>query len=136
MEAASVKLKEAGARRVLPLKVSGPFHSAMLAGAGEKLKEALENVQIKEFTTPYVTNVTAQYVRNPEEVKDLLVKQVSSPVRWQQCVEAMIADGVDTFVEIGPGRTLTGFLRKIDRNVKGFHVEKPEDMENVLQALA
>lgn len=136
VEAASVKLKEAGARRVIPLKVSGPFHSAMLTGAGEKLKEVLKPVQIRKFTTPYVTNVTAQYVRNPEEVKDLLVKQVSSSVRWQQCVETMIADGVDTFVEIGPGRTLTGFLRKINRNVKGYHVEKPEDLEELLTALA
>lgn len=136
VEAASGKLKEAGARRVLPLKVSGPFHSAMLTGAGEKLREALKDVEIREFSTPYVTNVTAQYVRRPDEVKELLVQQVSSPVRWQQCVEAMIADGVDTFVEIGPGRTLTGFLRKINRNVKGFHVEKPEDMENLMKALA
>lgn len=136
VEDASARLKEAGARRVVPLQVSGPFHSPLLAGAGEKLGKALEDVEVHPFSTPYVTNVTAEYVRTPEPVKDLLIRQVSSPVRWQQCVEAMIAEGVDTFVEIGPGRTLTGFLRKIDRSVRGFHVEKPEDMEKVLQELA
>ncbi|MGI6070879.1 MAG: ACP S-malonyltransferase [Blautia sp.] len=134
--AASDKLKEAGAKRVLPLKVSGPFHSPMLCGAGEKLRGALETVEIHSFETPYVTNVTGCYVTAPDQVKELLVKQVSSSVRWQQCVEAMIADGIDTFVEIGPGHTLTGFLRKIDRSRKGFHIEKPEDMEKLLEALA
>ena len=134
--AAGEALKAAGARRVIPLKVSGPFHCELLKGAGEKLGQELEKVEIQSFTVPYVTNVTAQYVTGPEQVKELLVSQVSSSVRWQQCVEAMIADGVDTFVEIGPGRTLTGFLRKINRNVKGFHVEKPEDMEILMKARA
>lgn len=133
---ASEKMKEAGAKRVLPLKVSGPFHSPMLTGAGEKLGEALEAVTVHPFETPYVTNVTGAYVTEPGQVKELLVKQVSSSVRWQQCVEAMIADGIDTFVEIGPGHTLTGFLRKIDRSKRGFHIEKPEDMEKLLEALA
>ena len=88
-------------------------------------------MEIQPFTIPYVTNVTAQYVTEPEQVKELLVKQVSSSVRWQQCVEQMIRDGVDTFIEIGPGRTLTGFLKKIDRNVKAFHIEKTEDLDAI-----
>ena len=93
--AAGEALKAAGARRVIPLKVSGPFHCELLKGAGEKLGRELES-----FTVPYVTNVTAQYVTGPEQVKELLVSQVSSSVRWQQCVEQMIDDGVDTFIEI------------------------------------
>lgn len=124
-------LREYGVRRIMPLNVSGPFHSRMLEGAGEQLGKILEVLKIKEFTVPYVSNVTADYVREPSEVKELLVRQVSSPVRWQQCVERMIADGVDTFVEIGPGKTLTGFMRKINRNVKAINIEKMEDLRLV-----
>lgn len=129
--AAGEALKAAGARRVIPLKVSGPFHCELLKGAGEKLGQELEKVEIQPFTIPYVTNVTAQYVTGPEQVKELLVSQVSSSVRWQQCVEHMIDNGVDTFIEIGPGKTLTGFLKKINRNVKALHVEKTEDLDEV-----
>ena len=124
-------LKAAGARRVIPLKVSGPFHCELLKEAGKKLGEELEKIEIQTFAIPYVTNVTAQYVTESDQVKNLLVKQVSSSVRWQQCVEQMIRDGVDIFIEIGPGRTLTGFLKKIDRNVKAFHIEKTEDLDAV-----
>ncbi|RHT52879.1 [acyl-carrier-protein] S-malonyltransferase [Ruminococcus sp. AM29-26] len=124
-------LKAAGARRVIPLKVSGPFHCELLKEAGKKLGEELEKIEIQTFAIPYVTNVTAQYVTESDHVKNLLVKQVSSSVRWQQCVEQMINDGVDTFIEIGPGKTLTGFLKKINRNVKALHIEKIEDLEAV-----
>ena len=124
-------LKAAGARRVIPLKVSGPFHCELLKEAGKKLGEELEKMEIQTFAIPYVTNVTAQYVAKSDQVKNLLVKQVSSSVRWQQCVEQMINDGVDTFIEIGPGKTLTGFLKKINRNVKALHIEKIEDLEAV-----
>ncbi len=128
-------LKEAGARRVLPLKVSGPFHSKMLTGAGEQLKKVLEPVEIMNFDIPYVTNVTAEYVTDPSLVKSLLVQQVSSSVLWQQSVERMISEGVDTFIEIGPGKTLTGFMRKINRNVKAVNVEKLEDLEKVVKGV-
>ena len=124
-------LKAVGARRVIPLKVSGPFHCELLKEAGKKLGEELEKIEIQTFAIPYVTNVTAQYVTESDQVKNLLVKQVSSSVRWQQCVEQMINDGVDTFIEIGPGKTLTGFLKKINRNVKALHIEKIEDLEAV-----
>lgn len=133
VERAGESLKEAGARRIIPLNVSGPFHSGMLEGAGEKLGEALAEVKLHEFTVPYVANVTAQYVTETSEVKELLVKQVSSPVRWQQCVERMLADGVDTFIEIGPGKTLAGFMRKIDRKAKVLNVEKVEDLEKAVK---
>ena len=134
--AAGEALKAAGARRVIPLKVSGPFHCSLLKDAGEKLGQALEDVKIQKFAIPYVTNVTAQNVTEPDQVKNLLVKQVFSSVRWQQCVEQMISDGVDTFIEIGPGKTLTGFLKKINRNVKALHVEKVEDLEAVRKELS
>ena len=131
VEEACERLKEAGARRCVPLKVSGPFHSIMLKEAGEKLGEVLDKVKIEEIRTPYITNVTADYVTESGMVKSLLEKQVYSSVKWQQSVEKMIEDGVDTFIEIGPGKTLTGFLKKINRNVKGFNIEKIEDLEKV-----
>ena len=132
---AAEKLKEAGARRCIPLNVSGPFHSAMLKEAGEKLGKVLEQVELRAFSTPYVTNVTAEYVTEPSEIKELLGRQVYSSVKWQQSVERMIADGVDTFIEIGPGRTLKGFLKKINKNVTGLHIEKVEDLDAVVKML-
>ena len=119
----------AGAKRIVQLNVSGPFHSPMLAGAGEKLGEALADVEIRDFSIPYVANVTADYVTDKASVRDLLKRQVSSSVRWQQSVERMIADGVDEFVEIGPGRTLSGFMKKINREVNVCNIDKMEDFE-------
>ena len=133
VEEASKKLQEAGAKRVVPLNVSGPFHSAMLEEAGEKLADVLEKVTISELQIPYVTNVTAEFVKDHQKIRSLLAKQISSPVKWQQSVEAMIAEGVDTFIEIGPGKTLAGFMRKIDRNVKVYNVQTIEDIEKVVQ---
>lgn len=135
VEAACEKLKEAGAKRTVMLNVSGPFHSRMLTGAGEKLGKVLENVEVHTPSIPYVANVTAAYVTDASQVKPLLTKQVSSSVRWQQSVETMLADGVDTFIEIGPGKTLAGFMRKINRTVKVMNIEKLEDVEKVVNAL-
>ena len=135
VEEACEKLKAAGAKRAVMLNVSGPFHSGMLTAAGEKLGQVLSRVELHEPRIPYVANVTAQYVKSAAEVKELLTRQVSSSVRWQQSVEAMIADGVDTFIEIGPGKTLAGFMRKISRDVKTLNVEKLEDIGKVAEAL-
>ena len=121
--------KASGAKRVVPLKVSGPFHSKMLQGAGEKLKEELKKVEISDSFVPYIANVTAGYVTKKEEVKPLLASQVSSSVRWQQTIERLLADGADEFVEIGPGKTLTGFMRKINRDVAAVNIDKYEDFE-------
>ena len=129
VEEASVRLKEAGARRVLPLTVSGPFHSSMLQNAGKELEKELSKVEFSSLKIPYVTNVTAQYVTDFKETKDLLAKQISSSVRWQQSVEKMLEDGVDTFVEIGPGKTLTGFMKKIAPDAKTYNIQKVEDLE-------
>lgn len=131
VEQAGERLKENGAKRVLPLNVSGPFHSPLLQEAGQELKKVLNQVEFSDLEVPYVTNVTAQYVYDAKETKELLVQQITSPVRWQQSVEEMIRQGVDTFVEIGPGRTLSGFLRKINRDVKVYQVSTWEDIEKV-----
>ena len=131
VETAAVKLKEAGARRVIPLNVSGPFHSYLLEEAGEKLGRFLENIPVSEPKIPYVANVTAAYVTKAEDVKPLLTRQVSSSVRWQQSVETMLADGVDRFIEIGPGKTLAGFIRKINREATVINIEKFEDLEKL-----
>lgn len=131
VELAGVRLKEAGAKRVIPLNVSGPFHSKMLAGAGEKLGEVLKPIKVSTPKIPYVANVTAEYVRDAAKVKPLLIEQVSSSVRWQQSVERMLKDGVDTFIEIGPGKTLSGFVKKITRDVTVLNIEKIEDLEKL-----
>ena len=135
VEAVAESLKAAGAKRVIPLKVSGPFHSRMLTEAGKKLGQVLEQVPVSKPQIPYVANVTAQYVTDAESVKPLLENQVSSSVRWQQSVEMMIADGVDTFIEIGPGKTLSGFMKKINRNVTVLNIEKMEDVEACAECL-
>ena len=135
VDAAGAALKEAGARRVIPLNVSGPFHSPMLQKAGEQLGMVLEDVTVHDIAIPYVANVTAEYVTEKNQVKELLSRQVAASVCWQQSVENMLSQGVDTFLEIGPGKTLTGFLKKIDRNAVGLHIEKPEDLEEILRKL-
>lgn len=129
VELAGAQLKNAGAKRVVSLNVSGPFHSQMLTKAGEELGKTLAQIEIHPLKIPYVANVTAEYVTDEKEIKGLLEKQVSHSVRWQQSVEAMLAKGVDTFVEIGPGKTLSGFMRKINRDVKTVNIEKLEDLE-------
>ncbi len=135
VEAAGEALKNAGAKRVIRLNVSGPFHSKMLEEAGEKLAGELQDVEISGIATPYLTNVTADYVKSGDDVKDYLRRQVSSSVRWQQSVERMIVDGVDTFVEMGPGKTLSGFMRKINRSVTMYNIETMADFEKVTALL-
>lgn len=134
-QAAVEKLTAAGAKRCVPLKVSGPFHSPLLVGAGEKLAKELAHVEIHDIQIPYIANVTADYVTDKSQVKPLLEKQVSSSVKWQQTIERMIADGADTFVEIGPGKTLSGFMRKINKDMKVINVEKVEDLEKLNELL-
>ncbi|MCI5995496.1 MAG: ACP S-malonyltransferase [Blautia sp.] len=128
-------LKMEGARRIIQLKVSGPFHSEMLKGAGEKLGKVLDQVSIHDIQVPYLSNVTADYVTDREQIPSILMRQVFSPVRWQQSVERMLADGTDIFLEIGPGKTLTGFLRKINRGAAGINIETAEDLEKAAETL-
>ena len=133
-------LKEAGAKRCIPLNVSGPFHSPMLKGAGDKLAIELNDVEIHDIAIPYVTNVTGGFVNDKSDVKKLLADQVSNSVKWIQCVEAMLDDGVDTFIEIGPGKTLSSFVKKIakehDKEVTIINVDKYEDLDKLREALS
>lgn len=133
---AAAALTEVGAKRCIPLKVSGPFHSALLKGAGEKLYEELKDVTLRTPKMPYLTNVTADYVTSEENIKELLKQQVASSVRFQQSIEKMIADGVNVFVEIGPGKTLNGFIRKISKDVKVLNLDKLADLDRVMEELS
>ncbi len=136
---AADKLKEAGARRAVMLNVSGPFHSSLLTGAGEKLQKVLDDLSIGKPQIPYVANVNASYVTEQEEIEPLLVRQVSNSVRWQQSVEAMVEDGVEVFIEIGPGKTLAGFNKKIGKAIGKelltYNVATMEDIDKVVEAL-
>ncbi|NLC44494.1 MAG: ACP S-malonyltransferase [Clostridiales bacterium] len=135
VEKASELAKKAGAKRVVPLPVSGPFHSPLLKPAGDALAELLKNIGIKTPQVPVVSNVSAKPSGCVEEIRELLAKQVSNSVRWEDCIRYMIAQGVDTFLELGPGKALSGFLRKIDNTVNTYNVEDLASLENVLGLL-
>lgn len=121
--------KEAGAKRVIPLEVSGPFHSSLMKPAADKLAETLAGVAMQPAAVPVVANVTAEPVRDPAVIRDLLVRQVYSPVLWEDSVAALIALGVDTFVEIGSGTVLAGLIRKIDKNVRVVSINSAAAIE-------
>lgn len=131
VEAAAEKLREKGARKVVMLSVSGPFHTSMLKPAAEKLSHELENISIGKMHVPVITNVTGDYIKSESEVKDILRRQVMSSVFWEDTIKRMIVDGVDTFIELGPGKTLTAFIKKIDRKVKSFNVEDVESLNKL-----
>jgi len=136
VEKAAAIAVELGAKRAVPLAVSAPFHCSLMAPAAEKLKAELEKVEVHEMKVPVVANVNAEIVPSAEYVKESLYKQVSSPVLWEDSVRTMIGNGVDTFVEIGPGKVLSGFIKKIDRNVRTLNVEDIASLENTLHELA
>lgn len=127
--------KEKGAKRAMLLPVSAPFHCSLLKPAGEKLKLELDNISLEEMKIPVVTNVTAEYILDKTKVKDLLINQVSNPVLWENCVKKMIDDGVDTFIEIGPGKVLSGFIKKINKEVKILNVEDIESLNKTISEL-
>lgn len=126
---------EKGAKRAMLLNVSAPFHCSLLKPAGEKLLKELENVEIKAMNMPVVTNVTGEIIESHDEIKDLLVRQVSTSVRWEDCVRTLINNGVDTFIEIGPGKVLSGFIKKINKEMRIFNVEDKATLDNVVAAL-
>jgi [acyl-carrier-protein] S-malonyltransferase len=135
VDRAAAALSEAGAKRCIPLKVSGPFHSELLKGAGEKLENELIPINLRNPKIPYISNVDALDVVEKAPIKTLLKNQVSNSVCWQQTIEKMIANGVDTFIEIGPGKTLSGFMKKINKEVKCMNIDKLEDLDKVLETL-
>ncbi len=127
--------KEKGAKRALILPVSAPFHCSMLKPAGEKLAKELDCIEMKEMNIPVIANVNAEYIENKGQIKELLVEQVSSSVRWEESVRKMIADGVDTFIEVGPGKALSSFLRKIDKSCTMLNVQDMASLEKTLSKL-
>lgn len=131
---ASEKAKERGAK-VIPLSVSAPFHTSMLKPAAEKLEQELKAVELGEINIPIMTNVTGDYVKEIGEVKELLKMQVMSSVLWELLIKKMIEDGVDTFIELGPGKTLSGFIKKIDRKAKVANIEDLKSLEKALEIL-
>ncbi|WP_010232946.1 ACP S-malonyltransferase [Clostridium arbusti] len=133
VEVAAELAKEAGARKVVMLQVSGPFHTSMLKPASDKLAIELENVTVNKMRLPVITNVTGDYIKTEQEIKELLRKQVMSSVLWEDTINRMIDDGVDTFIEIGPGKVLSGFVRKINRKLKMFNVEDIESLNKCVE---
>ena len=127
--------KEAGAKRAIMLPVSAPFHCSMLKGAGEKLAKELENVSVYDMNIPVITNVTADYIAKKEDIKPFLIRQVSSSVLWEDSIRRMIADGVDRFVEVGPGKALSGFIKKIDKTVAVYNVEDMASLAKTAEGL-
>ncbi|WP_310550044.1 ACP S-malonyltransferase [Paenibacillus glufosinatiresistens] len=136
VSAVGERVKEIGGKRAIPLEVSGPFHSSLMKPAALRLEEELARVQFRKPAVPVVVNATASAVSDPEELRSLLVKQVYSPVLWQDSVEELIRAGVDTFVEIGPGSVLTGLIRKIDRSVKLLNVNSLESVGTLRNELS
>lgn len=124
-----------GARRAMILPVSAPFHSSMLKGAGQKLKNELKKIELNDMKIPVITNVTGDFVKNSDMIKDYMIRQVSSPVLWEKCIYKMIDYGVDTFIEVGPGKVLNGFLKRIDRKLKGLNVADIASLEKTISAL-
>lgn len=124
---ASLALKEAGAKRVVELKVSGPFHSLLLKPAGEALLKEMESMSFSPLQVPYIANATAEIVTDSKKISTFFAKGIYSSVRWQQSIETMLENGVDTFVEIGPGKTLAGFMRKIAPKATVYNVSSFED---------
>src|SRR5690606_31948408 len=125
-----------GARRAQLLKVSGPFHSSLLAGAGERLGEWLASIPIAPPRFPVYSNVTAAPVTTPEEIRACLARQVSAPVRWEESVRNMVAEGATRFVEVGPGRVLSGLIKRIERRAELFNVESEGTFETFLKEVA
>jgi [acyl-carrier-protein] S-malonyltransferase len=132
---ACVNAKEKGAFKTIPLAVSAPFHTSMLKEAAEKLEEELKTIDINEMKVSVITNVTGNYVNNRDEIKILLKNQVMNAVQWENTLKKMVADGVDTFVEIGPGKVLSAFVKKLDRKLICTNVEDMSSLEKTLEIL-
>lgn len=136
VEKAGELLLKKGAKRVVPLQVSGPFHTTLLAPAAEQLAKAIKQVTIKEPKLPIISNTTAKVFSSKEEIAEVMVKQVMSPVYWEDSIKKMIDLGVDTFIEVGPGKTLSSFIKKIDKSVTIMNVENKKSLEKTLNKFA
>jgi [acyl-carrier-protein] S-malonyltransferase len=128
-------LRERGAKRVVKLNVSAPFHSRLMMPAQERLAVDLQAITLNNLATPLATNVDAALISNGNEARDALVRQVSSPVRWLESIQLLLKEGVDTFVEVGPGKVLCGLMRQIDRQARCFNVEDAATLKSTAAAL-
>ncbi|MGM0851583.1 MAG: ACP S-malonyltransferase [Bacillota bacterium] len=135
VEFASEKAKEAGAKRVIPLQVSGPFHSQLMKPAADQFVTILDSITIEDAAVPVIANVTAEPVTDREEIKRLLIEQLYSPVQWEDSVEKLLELDVDTFIEVGPGKVLSGLVKKVNRRVKTYAVQDEASLEQTIQAL-
>lgn len=132
VDAAIEQLKEAGAKRAMLLPVSAPFHTSLMRPAGEKLAKKVAELAISTPTIPVVHNVHAQTESDPEKIKELLVKQIYSPVQWTHCIQTMVAAGVGATLECGPGKVLSGLSKRIDKSLTSFNIENPAGLEKAL----
>lgn len=128
-------LKSAGAKRALPLPVSAPFHTELMKPAGERLAEAISSIKVSTPLIPVIHNVHALVEPDPVNIAALLVEQISSPVQWTACVEAMAGRGAERFVECGPGKVLNGLVRRIDKSLQSFSIEEPDSLDTALAEL-
>lgn len=135
VDAAAELARKSGALKTIDLPVSAPFHTSMLAAAADRLRIELDKTEIGDIKIPVISNVTADYIGSRVEIKDLLYRQVMNSVLFEQSVRRMIADGIDSFVELGPGRTLSGFVKRIDRTVKLYNVEDMASLEAAVRGL-
>jgi len=136
IDRAIVILKERGAKRAMKLNVSAPFHCAMMKPAQDRLAADLDTIQFSDGEIPLVTNVDARAVTSADLLRDSLVRQVSQPVRWLESVEFLISQGVKTFIEIGPGKVLSGLVRQVDRSVQCVNVEDEASLRAAREAIA
>ena len=135
VELASAKAKEAGAKRAIPLEVSGPFHSSLMKPAASELRQVLDGLDMNSARIPVIANVSANPMTTAEEIKESLIEQLYSPVLWEDSVVKMIELGVDTFIEIGPGKVLSGLIKKINRSVKTYSISDEESCQSVIESL-
>lgn len=135
VELASEKAKENGAKRAIALEVSGPFHSALMKPAAEKFTDVLSKLDIVDAKTPVISNVTADIVTSRDEIETKLIEQLYSPVRFEESVERLIDLGVTTFIEIGPGKVLSGLVKKVNRRLTTISVSDQETIEAAIQTL-
>lgn len=135
VDEASQKLKKAGAKRIIELKTSGPFHTKMLEKASIELRKELENVKINSFETKVIKNLDGKEYTNNDNVREILSKHIINPVKFEQSLRTMIDMGIDTFIEIGPGKTLSGFVKKIDRNLNVFNINDIESYKKTISEI-
>lgn len=135
VQIAMEELKKVGAKRCLELKTAGPFHTSKLQKASDALKEELEKIEMKTPTIQVIKNIDAKPYSDTENVKEILATHVTNPVRFSASIQYMVNQGVDTFVEIGPGKTLTGFVKKVDKDLKCININNVETLENAIQVL-